>query len=122
MSVKHVEQTEETRLAYLGFRLIPPAPLLRPYVRSYWSFQRQIPLLAAHEEYMHPLGGFGIVFNLGDPVSLDGQPLTEPVFLDGVNTVSRKMSFLGHVELLGISFHVGEAYPFLGIPLAELCN
>ncbi len=71
---------------------------------------------------MHPLGRFGIGFNFGDSLLLDSQPLTEPIFLDGVNTISRKMSFLGRVEMLGVSFHEGGAFPFLGIPLFELQN
>ena len=112
--------TPEDPLAYLGFQLIAPSAPLRPYVRSYWSFRREAPLLAYHEEYMHPRGGFGIVFNFGDRLFLDGQALVEPVFLDGTNTISRKMGFLGRVELMGISFWEGEAYPFLTVPLVEL--
>ena len=115
-------QPNDTPLAYLGFQLIPPSPALRPYVRSYWYFQRDTPLTVHHEEYMHPQGGFGIVFNFGDQLSLDGRPISEPVFLDGTNTVSRKMGFSGHVEQLGISFWVGGAYPVLNVPLAELLN
>jgi AraC-like DNA-binding protein len=75
-----------------------------------------------YEEYMHPTGGFGIIFNFGDTLRLDSQPVTEPVFLDGVNTVSRKLGFGGHVELMGVRFHEGGAYPFLGVPLNELRN
>ncbi len=71
---------------------------------------------------MHPRGGFGIVFNLGDKLCLDGQTVVEPIFLDGANTVSRKLGFRGKVELMGIRFHEGGAYPFLGVPLNELRN
>lgn len=112
-------QTPEARLAYLGFQLIPPRPLLRPYVRSYWYFRRESPLSTYHEEFMHPTGGFGIVFNFGDQLRLDAQPLAAPVFLDGTNTVSRRLGFLGHIELMGIRFHEGGAFPFFGIPLIE---
>jgi hypothetical protein len=58
---------------------------------------------------MHPTGGFGIVFNFGDPLSLDAQPLATPVFLDGTNTVSRRLSFVGQVDVMGIQFHAGGA-------------
>ncbi len=71
---------------------------------------------------MHPTGGFGIVFNLGDTLRLDTQTVAEPIFLDGANTVSRKMGFLGQVEVIGVRFHEGGAYPFLGVPLNELRN
>ena len=114
--------TRETHLDYLGFQLIPPSPLLRPYVRSYWYLRREIPLLAYHEEFMHPHGRFGIVFNFGDRVRLDAQTLAEPIFLDGAVSVSRKMGFLGHVDQIGVSFWEGGAYPFLAMPLAELLN
>ncbi len=112
-----MQQPSEPRLDYLGFQLIPPSRLLSPYVRSYWSFRRDTPLLAYQEEYMRPLGRFGIGFNFGSQLRLDAQAITEPIFLDGVNTISRKMGFLGHVDLLGVSFHEGGAFPFLGIPL-----
>ena len=114
--------TDEVKLAYLGFQLIAPGPLLRPYVRSYWYFRPKTSLVAYREEYMHPQGGFGIVFNFGDKLRLDSQPVTAPVFLDGTNSVSRKMGFLGQVELMGVRFYEGGAYPFLGVPLNELCN
>ena len=115
-------QTPESRLAHLGFQLASPSRLLRPYVRSYWYFRHTIPLSRYQDEYMHPRGGFGIAFNFGDQLQLDGRALNDRVFLDGSNTVSRKMSFLGCVELMGIRFHEGGAYPFLAVPLNELRN
>ena len=107
-------------LTNLGFQLVPPSGDLRPYVQSFWSFRRPAPLLTFREEYMHPRGGFGVVFNFGDPVFLDGRLVKEPLFLDGANTLSRKMGFIGRVDLVGIRFREGGAYPFLGVPLHEL--
>jgi AraC-like DNA-binding protein len=112
----------ESRLAYLGFRVIAPGIALRPYVESYWLMQSKAALLDYREEFMHPQGGYGIVFNLGDKPSLNNQALDEPIFLDGANSQSRRMGFMGQVSLLGIRFKVGAAYPFLGIPLVELSN
>lgn len=114
--------THESQLGDLGFRLIIPSRALRPYVQSYWYFRRDTPLLAYQEEFMHPRGGFGLVFNFGGSLRLDGQTVAEPLFLDGTTTISRKMGFLGRVDLMGIRFHEGGAYPVLGLPLAELCN
>jgi len=71
---------------------------------------------------MHPQGGFGIVFNFGDTLRLDAQVVAEPIFLDGANSVSRRLGFLGQVELMGVRFYEGGAYPFLGVPLNELRN
>jgi len=113
-------EIEPSHLDYLGFRLLQPSAALRPYVRSYWYFRSPAPLVVPREEYMHPRGGYGIAFNFGDTLRLDTQPIREPVFLDGTNTVSRKMGFQGAVEVLGVNFHVGEAFPFLAVPLVEL--
>ena len=115
-------QPPEAQLAYLGFQRIPPSPLLRPFVRTYWTFRRQVPLTELQQEYMHPRGGYGIVFNFGDALTLDSTVLTDPMFLDGTNTISRKMGFYGTVDVMGISFHEGSAYPFLTIPLIELSD
>lgn len=115
-------QSSEAPLAYLGFRLLSPGPSLRPYIRSYWQLRRQLSPLEYHQEYMNPTGGFGMVFNFGDPLHLDGVPVGEPVFLDGANTVSRKVGLQGRVELVGVRFYEGGAYPFLGPPLHDLRN
>lgn len=112
----------ETRLAYLGFARIEPAPALRPYVSEYWLMRREKSLLGYREEFMHALGGFGLVFNFGDAVTLNQEVLSAPVFLDGANSQSRRMGFAGNISLLGIRFREGSAYPFMGIPLAELNN
>ncbi len=114
--------TAEAQLADLGFRLIAPAQALRHCIQSYWYFRRDTPLPAYREEYMHPRGGFGLVFNFGESVRLDGQLVVEPLFLDGATTKSRRLGFLGRVELMGIRFQEGGAYPVLGVPLAELRN
>ena len=114
--------TSESPLAYLGFQLINPSPALRPYVQSYWSLRRPTPLAALREESMHPRGGFGLVFNGAGSLLLDGQAVSDPVFLDGATTISRTVGFYGRVDLFGVRFHEGGAYPLLGIPLAELRN
>ena len=99
----------ESQLSYLGFHLITPSEALRPYIQSYWYFRREATLLTMHEEYMHPRGGFGLVFNFGDALFLDGQVVADPLFLDGATTISRKMGFLGRVELMGVRFEEGGA-------------
>jgi AraC-like DNA-binding protein len=112
----------ESPLAYLGFQLITPSPALRPYIQSYWALRRATPLAALREESMHPRGGFGLVFNGAGSLLLDGQTISDPVFLDGATTISRTVGFYGPVDLFGVRFHEGGAYPLLGIPLAELRN
>lgn len=117
-----MKQALESQLAHLGFQLVPPSPLLSPYVRSYWYVRRVAPLFTYHEEYMHPRGGFGIVFNFGDDLAYDARVINEPLFLDGANTLSRKLGFRGRIDMMGVQFHEGGAFPLLGVPLHELLN
>ncbi|MEZ4641334.1 MAG: helix-turn-helix domain-containing protein [Chloroflexota bacterium] len=112
----------DNHLNDLGFRLLAPSPQLRLFVRSFWYFASTTPLQKFREEYMHPGGGWGIIFNLGDRLYLDGEPVTDPVFLDGTNTISRKMGFAGRIELIGIRFSESGAYSCLGLPLHYLKN
>lgn len=107
-------------LADLGFRLGLPGARLRPYVRHYWYMAGRP--AAPRSEYMHPRGGFGLVFNLtgGAALHMDGQPLADPIFLDGSNSFSRQIALGGEIDLVGVRFYEGGAYPFLGLPLAEL--
>jgi len=109
-------------MAYLGFSHVLPTHALRPYVKSFWLLERSECLATYSEEYMHPGGAFGIVFNLGDPMRVDGVPVLEPIYLHGTNSVSHKMGFAGKVFQIGIKFHIGGAYPILGIPLNLLSN
>jgi AraC-like DNA-binding protein len=110
----------DPRLAALGFQLVRPRLELRPYIRAYWYLRRDTPLQTYTEQYMHPRGGIGLAFNLADPVYLGGQLVAEPVFFDGTTTVSRTMGFLGRLDLVGVSFRAGGAYPVIGVPLAEI--
>lgn len=109
-------------LDYLGFRLLSPAPVLRPYIRNYWLVQSHSKLVFQHEEFLHPEGGFGMIFNFGDNFSFDGQLIQKKYLLDGANSKSRRMQFQGNVEAIGIRFYTGGAYPFLKIPLYKLAD
>ncbi len=109
-------------LSYLGFRLFSPAPVLRPYIRNYWLIQSQSKLTIRHEEFLHPEGGFGMIFNFGDRFVCDGKLIEKKYSLDGANSRSRRIQFYGNVEAIGIRFYTGGAYPFLQIPLYELAD
>jgi len=109
-------------LNYLGFKLMTPSPLLRPYIQSYWVIRRDNPLATEREEFLHPNGGMGLVFNLGDVFDYEGQRINAPYFMDGANTVSRTLHFYGKIDAIGIRFHVGGAYPFFAMPLHELMD
>lgn len=109
-------------LDYLNFQLITPSPVLRPYIQQYWIIQHPGLAQASRPEFIHPSGGYGLVFNLGDSFWIDGAMGQGAIFLDGCNTVSRQLYFAGKVMALGIRFFPGKAYPFLQVPLHHLQN
>ncbi len=109
-------------LDYLNFQLVEPTPALHPYIQQYWLIQHPFLAESSRPEFIHPNGGFGLVFNLGDDFWVDEKKVAGAVFLDGSNTVSRRLRFAGQVLALGIRFRPGKAHPFLRIPLHHLQN
>lgn len=107
-------------LAYLGYRQFRPSLPLRPFVQCYWIIQQDNPLRPQQEEYLHPDGALGIMFNLGDELRLRGETMRPSYFLDGPNTSTNKLTLHGRVHTIGIRFHPGGAHPFLKLPLHEL--
>ncbi len=108
-------------LAYLGFQLHKPSPLLRDFVQDYWIIRSQ-DFTQYREEFLHPSGGLGIIFNFGDKLFLDGQPTVGHSFLDAANSVSRRLNFRGEVYAIGIRFFSGGAYPFFKMPIFEIVD
>lgn len=109
-------------LNYLNFQLFEPTPVLQPFIQQYWLIQHPFLAEVSRPEFIHPNGGFGLVFNFGDAFWVDEQKVAGTVFLDGSNTVSRRLRFAGKVLALGIRFRPGKAHPFLKIPLHHLHN
>src|SRR5215204_3067540 len=107
----------KARLSYLGYQVMIPTPALQPYVQCYWLIHSHTPLADSREEFLHPTGGFGIMFNLGDAVDLDGRRFQQECFLGGTNTATSRLHLHGRVEAIGIRFQPGGAYPFLQQPL-----
>jgi len=108
-----------SNLTHIGFQKIQPSPALQPFVQSYWLVQAN----ASHtEEFWHPDGGTGIVFNFGDDFTLDGQPLSERIFLNGISSVSKRLGLEGCIHALGIRFYPGGGASFFTHPLYELTD
>lgn len=108
-------------LEYLGFQLMTPTPLLRDFVQDYWFVCSQEYALY-REEFLHPTGGMGIIFNYGDVFSLDDHLVTANMCLDGTNSFSRRLNWAGRVDAVGIRFKTAGAYPFFAMPIYEMID
>ncbi len=108
-----------SNLNHIGFQKIQPSPALRPFVQSYWVVQANT---SRTEEFWHPDGGTGIVFNFGDDFTLDEHPLPDRIFLNGISPISKRLGLGGHIHALGIRFNPGGASSFFTHPLYELTD
>ncbi|VAW30444.1 hypothetical protein MNBD_CHLOROFLEXI01-4527 [hydrothermal vent metagenome] len=109
-----------THLADIGFRRIAPSVALRPFVQWYWFIHSATHLPTQREEFMHPDGGSGLVFNWGDVLHMDSGRYPQTVTLDDVWRQSRRLQLCGTVNAFGIRFQPGGAYAVFGLPVHEL--
>jgi AraC-like DNA-binding protein len=107
-------------LRHLSYRQIQPHQALCEYVQCYWIIDNSGNVGKPVDEFMHPGGSTGIVFNLHDAVSMDGNIITDKFFVDGTNKVSRRLSAQGLVQAIGIQFSVTGTYALHGLPMNEL--
>ena len=115
------KQDSSQQLAYLGFQLMKPSGMLQAFVQDYW-FIRNHDLPTYREEFLHPNGGLGTIFNFGDEFLMDNQPISATSILDGTNTFSRRLNFIGDVYAVGIRFKPSGAYPFFRMPIYEIVD
>jgi len=99
-----------------------PSTALRPYIQWYWSVQSDGRVTTPREEFMHPDGSLGLVFNWGDKLDLSQGSYAQTVTIDQVSSQSRRLKLEGVVEAFGILFQPGGAYPLFGVPLNELVD
>lgn len=113
-------ETQFTHLADIGFRRIAPTAALRPFVQWYWSIHSHGPIHTQRDEFMHPDGSSGLVFNWGDVLQLDRGYYAQSVTLDRVGTRSRRLKVAGCIEAFGILFRPAGAFSVFGVPMDEL--
>ena len=99
-----------------------PSPALRAYIQCYWLIHRDATLYSYREEFLHPDGGAGITFNVGDNLLMGENTIRQTYFLEVASTATRSLGLQGHIEAIGVRFKPGGVFPFLSTPLYELAN
>jgi len=107
-------------LTDIGFERLAPVAALRPFVRWYWSIRSNGRLAKQRDEFMHPDGGTGLVFNWGDKLQMPVGNYPQAVTLDTVWSQSQRLKLAGQVDTFGIRFRPGGAYALFGVPMDEL--
>ncbi|MGE8546157.1 MAG: AraC family transcriptional regulator [Alcaligenes sp.] len=106
----------------LLYRCCPPSPDLAPYVSLHWSMQGDLPAGVVREEYLHPEGGCGLIFNQGDSMQLNGRVHGARRWINGPSSRSAVIALQGRVRLAGVRFLPGAGRLLLQAPLHELLN
>ena len=108
--------------AMLYEEIAPTAPLAR-YIKCFWVMQSPE---SSSQERILPDGCTEIVFNLADPFTqqdLDNKTQRQPLTLL-VGQMRRHLLIAptGKVQLVGVRFWPGGAYPFLRLPQDEIAD
>ncbi|HSE26011.1 MAG TPA: AraC family transcriptional regulator [Pyrinomonadaceae bacterium] len=102
-----------------------PGPPLSRFVECVWTLSSPDPVIETHVERILPDGCVELILNFGSRITqhTDFKTSIQPRnFLVGQMTGPILISPAGDVDLLGIRFRPGGAFPFLRIPMSELTD
>ncbi len=107
------------------FREYPPHRALKPYIKCYWTLKYDGPV-SADGGLQFLADGVEVMFNLGDPMAVaesdTGSGATVDAGFSGPMSQPMVMKPSGRIDLFGVCFHAGGAYPFFSLPANELAN
>lgn len=103
----------------------PPHKDLKPYIKCYWILKYASPVSAdGGQQFL--ADGVEMMFNLGDPVAVIENNTASSAIIDtglsGPMSQPMTMKSSGIIDLIGVCFRAGGAYPFLSLPANELAN
>ncbi|QTP53866.1 AraC family transcriptional regulator [Billgrantia sulfidoxydans] len=106
----------------LSFECFAPGAALRPYVQCYWRARGVNVGGPASVEHLHPDGAAGLLFNFGAALERDGERVYGACWIDGPKRRTARLAVGGALDLLGVRFLPGMAFPFLGESLSALAG
>jgi len=107
------------------FREYPPHKALKPYIKCYWTLKYASPVSAdGGQQFL--ADGMELMFNLGDPMTVVENDTGSCAIIDagfsGPMSQPMTMKPSGIIDLFGVCFRAGGAYPFFSLPANELAN
>ncbi len=110
----------QKKLDHLGFIRVEPSVPFKAYIDSYWFINATCTTQQGYQEFLHPDGGMGFIFNYGNALSFNGQKDQTHASLDGINTKSVGLVLTENINAVGIRFKPAGASVFLDMPLHEM--
>ena len=106
--------------SYLNFQLHPPAEALRPFIKHYWAISRPAGTGCGALEYLPGDGGSCLMLNFSDPIFLNQQRFSDAALYRGPTIQTTAFMPGESIDMIGIHFYPGMAYPFVQQPMCEL--
>jgi AraC-like DNA-binding protein len=108
------------------FREYPPHKDLKPYIKCYWTLKYDASPVSADGGQQFLADGVEVMFNLGDPMAVVENDTGSSAIIDigfsGPMSQPMIMKSSGIIDLFGVCFRAGGAYPFFSLPANELAN
>src|SRR5262245_35921880 len=98
-----------------------PSAILQPFVECIWTLNGTARDVVAQPERILPDGCIELIFHRGKPFRRCGE-LQPHCFVVGQMTEPAFLQVSTRIEVVGIRFHPGGAYPFLMCPMHELTH
>ena len=99
-----------------SFKIIPPSPILAPYVKHYWILR--IDEVMQTCERVIPTGYVQLVFHKGDRMISSEQSGLQPrSFVGGQSMGFSDLISSGRTHMIVVAFHPAGARPFFNLPL-----
>ncbi|MBN1848097.1 MAG: helix-turn-helix transcriptional regulator [Deltaproteobacteria bacterium] len=103
-----------------------PSSLLTPYIQCFWVMQSETSLQSTAPNRILPDGCVDIIINMGDPfleMDADTSDINdEKVYIVGAMQTPILIGMMGHVDVIGIRFKPGGAFPFFGFPINTITD
>lgn len=108
------------------YRERQPRPQLVPFVECIWTLENDVGVAPSAPERILPDGCSELILNFGAPFLEhfdDGTRVRQPLhFVVGQMTQPISIAPTGDVQLIGVRFQPGGAFPFFRIPMTNLTN
>ncbi|MEO1829499.1 MAG: helix-turn-helix domain-containing protein [Pseudomonas sp.] len=105
-----------------GYRQLPPAPALAPYVQHYWELSLPAAHGSEHRELLHPDGGSSLLFQLQGRLSVDAQPARQGVIFNPAAAQSGALALEPGVQVFAARFRPGMGAAFWRAAASEFAG
>lgn len=103
------------------FRILPPAPLLAPYVKNYWLLKTACD--SAMWVRTVPTGMTNLIFHRGNRLlSIPDNEFHPRAFLSGQEKRFNDLEYTGQVDMISVVFHPAGVRAFFDLPMGNIKN